>query len=330
MRNLSNKEHINCGIQTFMKYPHIRIDEAYEYDVAFIGIPLEYGASYRKGTALGPKAVREYSYWDSIESDNYWDLDSDTAIQTTALKIGDVGDILVTPTNPEISGERIISTIQNIRASCFPLIVGGDHSIAYWTLRGILEPLTKEQRERVGILHFDAHLDMEKPYLDMPSIFHGNPFSKLIEDGIISGHQHYAIGQRGIIPGYLKDFAFDAGVQMYPMKKLRENRFEYVFSRIIDEMRECFTSVYITCDVDVIDGGIMQGTGTPMSNGLLPHEMEYAMRELKKIQTIGFELVELAPNLDASGFSTIIACNMLWNFLSFGFHENNSSIMDNL
>ncbi|MEI2770832.1 MAG: agmatinase family protein [Candidatus Competibacter sp.] len=330
MKDLPHEGHMKCGIQTFMKSPYVGLDEAYSYDVAFLGIPVEYGMSYRKGAALGPKAVREYSYWDAVSNTEYWDIDTDTQVYAHTLRICDLGDIHITPTNPEVSGARIASTVQEVRKACFPLIIGGDHSIAYWTLKGILQPLADEQRLRIGLLHFDAHLDMERPYIDLPAVFHGNPFRKLIEEGIISGHQHYAIGQRGIVPKYLRDFVHDTGVQMYPMKCLREHGFEHSISRIIEEMRERFNAVYVTCDVDVIDGGIMCGTGTPVSNGLLPHEMEYAVRKLQKILTIGFELVELAPKLDVSGFSTMIACNILWQFLSFGFSQKNHSVMQTL
>jgi len=253
---------------------------------------------------------------------NYFDTQKSEEIISNHLHIADVGDIHITPTDILKNQQAIIETITDIRKRCFPLIIGGDHSISYSTIQGVKKSLSKIQQDSFGVLHFDAHLDMENGYLDMPSIFHGNPFRKLIEEGIIHGENHYSIGPRGMIPSYLIDFVRKNKVNLYTTPEIRKTNFEQFVSKIILEMRERFQAVFVTFDVDCIDATEMRGTGTPMEGGLSSLECQYFLRELKKLPVVGFELVELAPQLDLSGLSSIISTNLLWNFLSFGLKDN--------
>ena len=132
---------------------------------------------------------------------------------------------------------------------------------------------------------------------------------------------HYVIGPRGMIPLYLMDFVRKNKVNLYTTPEIRKINFEKFVSKIILEMREKFQAVFVTFDVDCIDSTEMRGTGTPMEGGLSSIECQYFLRELKKLPVVGFELVELAPQLDPSGLSSIISTNLLWNFLSFGLKD---------
>ena len=187
MKNQSHEGFMNKGIQTFMKSDYVDVNELDSYDVAYVGVPVEYGASYRKGQALAAQSIREHSYWDAVNGSNYFDTQKNEEVVSNHLRIADVGDMHINPTDTIKNQQVIIETVANIRKKCFPLIIGGDHSISYSTIQGVKKSLSKAQQENFGVLHFDAHLDMENEYLDMPSVFHGNPFRKLIEEGVVNG-----------------------------------------------------------------------------------------------------------------------------------------------
>jgi agmatinase len=301
-----------------MKSDYVTIDELHNYDIAFVGIPLDFGASYRRGTALGPKSIREYSYWDAVNGEKFFDLQNENFIIANNFKIADVGDIHITPTDPVKSQKEITRVITEIRKQVFPLIVGGDHSITYSTIQGIIKALPQNFTGEIGVLHFDAHLDMENSYLDMPQVFHGNPFRCLIDEGFIKGENHYAIGQRGIIPSYLIEYVWENKIHLYNMAKIQKIGFDVFLKKIISECKERFKAIYITLDIDCLDPREVCGTGTPMEEGLKVIEMQRFLRSLKELPIIGFELVEVTPELDQSGLTSIIAANLLWNFLSFG------------
>lgn len=325
MKNLEHEGFFQRGIQTFMKSDYVGLDELEAYDAAVVGVPLDYGASYRQGASLGPKSIREHSYWDAIIDREYIDLESEEVLASHQKNLADLGDIHISPSRPLDNQQRIMDTTQKIREKTFPLIIGGDHSIAYSTIQGCLAALTPEKRESFGVLHFDAHLDMERPYLDMPDAFHGNPFSKLFDEKILKGENHYAIGQRGVIPKYLYDYARDQKVNLFTAPHIRRVGLKQVMNQVIGEMREKYKAVYVSFDIDCIDPSEVKGTGTPLEGGLSSVEVQQFIRSLNSLPIVGFELVEVAPELDKTGFTSIVSCNLLWNFLAFGLNTHLSS-----
>lgn len=322
MKNQSHEGVMNRSIQTFMKSDYVGMDGVGQYDVAYIWVPVDQGASYRKGQDLAPKSIREHSYWDWVNGSAYYDTDSWQAVTSNSLRICDVGDVHIAGTEVRANQERIIQAISDIRNKCFPLIIGWDHSISYSTIQGCKNALPPEMKEGLGILHFDAHLDMEKPYLDMPKVFHWNPFSSLIWEGITKGENHYAIGQRWMIPSYLMDFVRDNRVNLHTAPSIKKQDYKAFVDRIVWEMKEKFKAVFVTFDIDCIDATEVRGTGTPMEGWLSSLECQYFLRKLIDLPVVGFELVEIAPNLDKSWLTSVIGTNLLWQFLAFGLQNN--------
>ena len=273
---MQNKEElIYSGIPTFMGSDFIKEDDIKKYDVVFLGVPTDYGASYRLGAKYAPRQLREYSFWDRVDGLKMYDLDNEQYIQTNNLNIADIGDIEVNPTNPEQNQCNITDKVYSIRKNSFPVICGGDHCITYGSFRGCYKAIKEMYQDyEIGIIHYDAHMDVEKDYLNMPRIWHGNVFRKLIEDGFLKGENLYTIGPRGII---------------------NSEDMSYIF-----------------------------GTGTPKSNGLSVCDCEKSLRKLKKLDTVGFDIVELNPKLDDSHSSFVIACELLYDFLAFAFNGGNN------
>ena len=79
---------------------------------------------------------------------------------------------------------------------------------------------------------------------------------------------------------------------------------------------------YITFDIDCLDVSYVFGTGTPQCNGLTPYEADEALRNLGKFDICGFDIVELNPKLDDSHSSFVIACELIYHFLAFGYIKN--------
>ena len=78
---------------------------------------------------------------------------------------------------------------------------------------------------------------------------------------------------------------------------------------------------YITFDIDCLDVSYIFGTGTPQCNGLTPYEADEALRNLNELDVRGFDMVELNPKLDDSHTSFVIACELIYHFLAFGYHK---------
>lgn len=182
------EEYIYAGIPTYMGGNFIRENEIKKYDVVFLGVPCDYGASYRLGAKYAPRQLREYSFWDRIYGEELYDLDHNKYLKTNNLKIADLGDVYVNPTNPTLNQNAITEKVYSISKDSFPLVCGGDHSITYGSFRGFQRAMKEKYPDyEVGLIHFDAHLDVEDKYLNMPDVWHGNVFRKLIEDKYLNG-----------------------------------------------------------------------------------------------------------------------------------------------
>ncbi|GEM_PF-765066 len=327
MKDLEHEGFMGQGIQTFMKSPYVSLAELpqSQADVAFLGVPLDYNASYRRGAAEAPNAIRRHSYWDRVQGREYVDLRTGKTLVANDLRLVDMGDIHIAPTQDAANHERIQDRVSQVRKHCLPLVVGGDHSIAYSTIRGCKEALPPEQQERFGVLHLDAHFDMEGPYLDMPKVFHGNPFRHLIEEGVVDGSRHVCIGQRGIVPKYLTDFVREHAISVTTAYDLQRRGINDVITETVERLKRTCSAVYVSFDIDALDPREVKGTGTPMEGGMSAEQAQLLLRSLKELPVVGFELVEVAPSLDPTGFTNIVACNLLWQFLAFGLNPKNSS-----
>ncbi|MDR1300764.1 MAG: arginase family protein [Candidatus Nomurabacteria bacterium] len=314
------EELIYSGIPTFMGGDFIKEKSIKNYDVVFLGVPTDYGASYRLGAKYAPRQLREYSFWDRVDGLPMYDLDNERYIKTNNLKIADIGDIEVSPTNPTENQNNITDMVCKITKNSFPLICGGDHCITYGSFRGCYKALKEQCPDyEIGIIHYDAHMDIEQDYLNMPDVWHGNIFRKLIEDGYLEGKNLYTIGPRGVVNRKWVDYSKENCINLYTSNKVKKDGIENVMEQIAESNKKKKIKFYVTFDIDCIDMSYIFGTGTPQSNGLPVYDCEISLRALRKLDIIGFDLVELNPKLDDSHSSFVIAAELLFHFLAFGF-----------
>lgn len=322
MKEHAKQEYYYNGIATFMRSPYGTLDEIDEIDIAVIGVPVDQNVSFRSGQRFAPRAIREATFWDSIDGTEYWDFNQKEFLTTNSLQISDLGDVLVYPGESERTMESIINTVSSIRKKTFPLILGGDHSVTYGSFIGCQKALFKENSS-IGLLHFDAHPDIEESYRTLARIHHGNSIGSLIRDGHLQGSSAVTIGLRGHEPKEWTEFSNQAGMRRYSIADIRHRTLTSILDESINYLLSKCDGVYLTFDIDCIDPSQAPGTGTPEFGGLRVEELYPCMAQLQKLPIIGFDLVEVNPPLDNSGLTVIAACEILWHYLSFGFKKSN-------
>ena len=126
-----------AGINTFMKAPYLEdVNQVGNYDVAIVGVPHDCGTTYRPGTRFGPQGIRRIS---ALYTPYNYEMGVDLREQITLC---DVGDIFTIPANNEKSFDQISKGIAHVFSSgAFPIILGGDHSIGFPTVRGVCRHL---------------------------------------------------------------------------------------------------------------------------------------------------------------------------------------------
>jgi len=289
-----------AGIPTFMRQPASR--DLKGVDVAIVGIPFDGGAaSYRSGTRMGPRKIRESSLvvWGYNRVLEVGPLD--------VLKLVDYGDIAIQPPNIEATMGLIVRDAQSIiNAGIGMISLGGDHSISY--------PLLKAHAAKYGplaVVHFDSHCDTEGGYRN-----HGTPFADAFESGLIDTDAYVKVGIRGSIfhSEELKN-AEGQGARILPIEQCLEAGIPAVIEQIHDIIGD--KQVYVSLDIDVVDPAYAPGTGTPEVGGFTSYQILQLVRGLKGLNTVGFDLVEVSPPYDSPGeITSILAANLVFEFLS--------------
>lgn len=251
------------------------------------GAPYDSTTSYRPGARFGSAAIRNESY--GIETYSpYQDRD------LVGLAVCDAGDLELPFGAPEPALDLIETETSRIfDAGKVPVMLGGEHLVTLGAVRAAVR-----HHPGLHILHFDAHADLRTDYL-------GNPLSH----ACVLRRCHDALGdgrifQFGIRSGTREEFAFAAEGHV------RMERF--AADTLPSVTLPKGTPVYLTVDLDVLDPSEFPGTGTPEAGGLSFEVLRRALMDVfARFQVVAFDLVELAPMLDASGRSTALACKLL-------------------
>ncbi len=289
-------------IATFMLLPAAESLES--LDVALVGIPYDGGVSYRPGARFGPRAVREQSSlirpWHPVLKVHPFER----------LRVADCGDVDVSPGSIELTYAAIAKRIDAVTAAgAAPVCVGGDHSITL----GILRSLARRHGP-LGIVHFDAHPDTWDEYFGS-KYFHGTPFRRAVEEGLLDPRRMIQVGIRGPLYGP-EDFAFhdQHGIEVVRIEAVKEQGPAWVPERF---PRLRGGPVYCSFDIDAVDPAFAPATGTPEVGGLTSYEALALVRALAGLDLVGADVVEISPPYDGPGQVTaLLGANLLFEFVS--------------
>jgi agmatinase len=292
-----------ADVATFLGAPY-RPDAAAtafsDLDVALIGVPMDLGVTNRTGARLGPRAVR------AIERIGPYEHALRLAPAAT-LRFADVGDV---PMQSRFSLDQCHADIEAFyrevaAAGVTPLSVGGDHSITLPILRAL------GADRPVGLVHIDAHCDTSGEY-EGAKFHHGGPFRLAVLDGVLDPERSIQIGIRGGAE-YLWEFSTDSGMTVIHAEEVDTLGLAAIIARARAVVGNGPT--YLTFDIDSIDPGLAPGTGTPEAGGLLPREALSLVRGLAGINIVGADVVEVAPQYDATTATAQIGAQMLFEEL---------------
>jgi agmatinase len=293
-----------AGINTFMKAPYLEdVNRVGEYDVAIVGVPHDCGTTYRPGTRFGPQGIRRIS---ALYTPYNYEMGVDLREQITLC---DVGDIFTIPANNEKSFDQISKGIAHVFASgALPIILGGDHSIGFPTVRGVCRHLGDK---KVGIIHFDRHVDTQETDLDerMHTCpwFHATnmanaPAANLVQLGI-GGWQ---VPREGV------KVCRERGTNVLTVTDICEMGLEAAAQFAIERATDGTDCVYISFDIDCIDAGFVPGTGWPEPGGLLPREaLKLLELIVRNVPVCGLEVVEVSPPYDISDMTSLMATRVI-------------------
>jgi agmatinase len=293
-----------AGINTFMKAPYIEdVNRVGEFDVAVVGVPHDSGTTYRPGTRFGPQGIRRIS---ALYTPYNYEMGVDLREQ---IRLCDVGDIFTIPANNEKSFDQISKGIAHVFASgAFPIILGGDHSIGFPTVRGVCRHLGDK---KVGIIHFDRHVDTQE--IDLDERMHTCPWFHATNMANAPAKNLVQLGIGGWqVPREGVKVCRERGTNVLTVTDICEMGLEAAAQFAIERATDGTDCVYISFDIDCIDAGFVPGTGWPEPGGLLPREaLKLLELIVRNVPVCGLELVEVSPPYDISDMTSLMACRVI-------------------
>lgn len=291
-----------AGIATFALLP--RLEDVSHADVAVVGIPFDSGTSFRPGARFGPAHIRE----NSRQLHPYHQIHG--AFPFRDQQVVDAGDIGTGPYDIE----RAVDIIHEKAASLVSrgtkvLALGGDHTIALPLMRA-----AAATHGPLSVLHFDAHLDTWD-VLHGASIWHGSPFRRAAEEGLMDLDHCQHVGIRGGVydPTELDDDAH-AGFQIIRSEAFQDRSVSDIAGQVRDRLGA--GPVYVSIDIDVLDPAHAPGTGTPEVAGITTRELFGVLRELRGLNIVGGDVVEVAPAYDHAGLTGLAAAHSAWELVT--------------
>jgi agmatinase len=280
---------------------------------AFLGVPYD-GANVcigRPGSAMGPQGLRiasqEYFSW-SFE----WDIDLQEA-----YGLVDCGDTKIAVGNADRTHVNVEADLTNIlRSGAIPIAIGGDHSLPIPGARALSKFLGPDKR--MGYLAIDAHMDAAYS-VDGEKETNASGVARASELPNVRPENVAIVGVRGSLnPREWLDLIRERGINMYPMREVKERGIEAVLKDALDRAWDGTDGVYVTWDTDSVDAAYAPGTTEPEPGGLTSHEVLAAGRILGERGFSSFDNVELAPIYDLSG----ITGKLVWCVLAEALYAN--------
>jgi len=256
--------------------------------VGLFGVPYDGTTSFRPGTRFGPAAIREVSsglesYCPQLEMD------------LEDLAFADLGAVEIPFGAPEPVVQAVQrATGQVLALGLAPLMLGGEHSISSGAVAAVAE-----RHPDLVLVQLDAHADLRQEWL--------------------GAHHSHACAMRRcleVLPsGELLQIAIRSGTRE-EFRELRSSGRLVAIERMAEALRPLRgRPLYLTVDLDWFDPAVLPGTGTPEPGGFHWGDFARLVEELRHHRLVAADVVELAPQLDGSGVSAVLAAKVVRSLL---------------
>ncbi|MCP3031713.1 arginase [Halobacillus sp. A1] len=287
--------------------------------LSIIGVPMDLGQN-RRGVDMGPSAIRYAGVLERLEDlklriEDLGDIDISRPDRHNAQKVDNLRNLQEVAEGSIRLAEKVDEVVNK---GSFPLVLGGDHSIAMGTLAGIAK-----HYENLGVIWYDAHGDLNTGDSSPSGNIHGMPLAVSLgighekltnilgyspkirpENIVIIGARSLDEGERVLIK--------EKGIKVYTMHEVDKMGMPAVMEETIEYLKDHTDGVHLSLDLDGLDPNEAPGVGTPVMGGLSYRESHLAMEMLYQAQLItSAEFVEVNPILDEKNKTASMAVGLM-------------------
>lgn len=275
-----------------------------ESEFAVIGVPLSKPSISHSGASFAPDKIRA-----ALQS--YTTYAGEAGMELTDL-ILDFGDVYMNPTDVIGNQERIVEGMSDVfssEAAKHWMILGGDHSISYASIKAFA------QKQTVGVIQFDAHHDLRNTADGGPT--NGTPFRRLLEDGIIDGGHLVQMGIRDFMnAAAYEGYATKHGVSVYTMGDVDAVGVTEILQREINRLAEKVDVIYLSIDMDVLDQAYAPGCPAIGPGGMDSKTLlEGVLFAAKQEKVRAMDMVEIDPTIDFRNMTSRVAAYVMLQFM---------------
>ncbi len=295
--------------------------------VKVIEMPLDFGAS-RHGADMGPSAIRLAGLQQRLESLGHEVTDYFSPIDIKPADYDDEGNPKAKYLNPIVRSctQLALAVEESFREGDFPLIIGGDHSIALGSVAGVSAACIR-QGKKLGILYVDAHGDFNTAETTLTGNIHGECMAASCGYGLPDLTDLYFKGQKvnpenvcfvgtRDLDAQEKNLMKKAGVTVFSMSDIDRQGFPVILQKIKNFFAEKVDCVHLSFDLDVLDPMFAPGTGIQLQAGLSNREGLMIMEEMCEMGKVcSAEIVELNPVLDIQNKTAVLAVDLIARIL---------------
>ncbi|QOY85669.1 arginase [Paludibaculum fermentans] len=290
--------------------------------IAILGAPLDLGAG-RRGVDMGPSALRVANLNAKLVSLGY--------------KVEDLGNVFVSQQESSRIGAAHARYLKPIAATCvelahkveraagqgkFPLVLGGDHSVAVGTVSGMAQHFRKK-KQKLGVIWLDAHTDMNTPDSSPSGNVHGMPLACLVGYGPkpLTHLYGYApkVDAKNVVLVGIRDVDLterpivkQSGVRVFTMRDIDERGLRSVMEEAVMIASQGTAGIHISLDMDGVDPDEAPGVGTPVRGGFSYREAHLAMEILSDSHRVrSMEVVEVNPVLDTANRTALLGVELV-------------------
>jgi arginase len=294
--------------------------------IRIIGVPMDLGQS-RRGVDMGPSALRVAGL--------------QTRLKSLGHTVEDIGNVNVRQPEELPYGEKRAKYLNEISETCrelaemtekalkegyFPLVLGGDHSIAVGSFSGVSN-FFRGQSKRVGYLWLDAHGDMNTPESSPSGNIHGMPLAAIIGYGApelvellgykpkVEPRNVVLVGVRDLDPKERR-LIKDSGVHVFTMRDIDERGMRDVMAEALRFVSDDTDGVAVSLDLDFVDPDDAPGVGTPVRGGATYREAHLALEMIADSEAmVSLEIVEINPVIDLHNKTALLGVEMVLSAL---------------
>jgi arginase len=282
--------------------------------VRIVGVPLDLGAS-RRGTDMGPSALRIAGLGAAIRRLGYRvGREQDIPAPAMETRSPDDKEARFKPQILEVCVNLANKVKSILQANEFPLVIGGDHSIAMGTVAGVAGHF-REQDKSIGLIWFDAHGDMNIPGVSPSGNIHGMPLAHLLGKGDeelknimgfspkVKAENVALIGIRDLDAGERR-IVKESGIHAFTMRDIDELGMAAVAVKALQAVTNGTAGFHISFDVDGCDPSVIPGSGTLVPGGVSFREAHLLLEYCADSgRLVSMEVVELNPFMDERNIS---------------------------